>query len=78
MSNLYRTSDFVLGSVLLAEGFRLEKLDRSNPKRVEFCFLDSDELQDTVQMFWHDELKINPRQLSLSQRTLKNYLYDSK
>jgi len=77
MNNLYKTSDFLTASVLVCLKFPLDSLDRNNPRRVEFCFDDSEDLQIAVKKVFRGEIKVEPREFAMAQKTLKSFLYDS-
>ena len=54
MNNSYLTSDWYLCIFLIAKGFQLLDIDRSNRSRCQFIFDDSDKLQDEVKTFWRN------------------------
>ena len=74
----FETQDFSLATTLHALGFPLELLNRENPNRVGFCFKQTDELNNTVELFWKDEIVLNPKTFYLNQKILKNRLYNDK
>ncbi len=73
----YETTDFPLATTLHTLGFTLEQLSRENPKRVAFCFNQTDELKKTVELFWEDQIKVNPKTFCLNQKILKSRLYNN-
>jgi len=54
MNNSYHTSDWYLCVFLIAKGFPLLNIDRSNRSRCQFIFNDSLELQEEVKNFWRN------------------------
>lgn len=50
----YQTSDWYLCVFLIAKGFSLLDVDRSNRMRCQFLFEASDALHEEVQNFWHN------------------------
>jgi len=54
MMNRYLTSDWYLCVFLIAKGFPLINIDRSNRSRCQFIFEESVELQEAVQLFWRN------------------------
>ncbi len=75
MQNLYVTTDLNIAAYL-ALYCRLEKMDRTNPRKVQFCFEDSAELQAALEAYWSNEAKVSPMALLSSVRNLKHRLYD--
>lgn len=71
----FKTSDFPLASTLLALGFRLRTIDRSDSRRYQFCFEQSDEIQEANNDFWRGELRIEPKLLFLHQKSLKSRIH---
>jgi len=78
MQDLYSTSDLGCGSHLHCCGFTLEILDRSDPNRVEFCFKRDEGIDEAIQAYWSGTARVNPMALLMSQKILKQRLYDEK
>jgi len=76
MSNeYYQTSDFCLATTLTSLGFQTIGLDRSNPKRVNFSFSDSKQLQIAISQYWEKQIKVSPLDFYYAQKKLKSLLY---
>lgn len=54
MNNSYHTSDWYLCVFLIAKGYPLLDIDRSNRSRCQFIFDDCPELQEEVKDFWRN------------------------
>ncbi len=78
IDNEYSTSDLGCASYLHCCGFTLEALDRENPHRVQFCFRRDPGLDAACQAYFSGEAKVNPMALLMSQKMLKQRLYDEK
>jgi len=72
----FKTSDFPLATTLISLGFSVQALDKSNPKRVLFCFISSKEIDKTVEGYWSDNIAISPRKFYFAQKELKSRLYE--
>lgn len=72
--NYFQTSDFPLATTLVALGFKMEYIDKSS-ERAEFCFNRVDGLDEVVQWFWRDEVRIEPKLFCMNQKILKSRLY---
>lgn len=71
----YVTSDFYIAVSLSCLGFRIERLDRTNPNRVVFCFEGEDsEIEKAVTSFWDGSLRLSPSALFSQQKLLKSRL----
>lgn len=68
----FRTSDLPLASTLLALGFKLRTIDRSDSRRYQFCFEQSDEIEEVNCDYWRGDLRIEPKLLLLHQKSLKS------
>ncbi|TSC57253.1 MAG: Uncharacterized protein Greene041662_1012 [Candidatus Peregrinibacteria bacterium Greene0416_62] len=75
MQNLYATSDLAIGAYA-ALFFPVEAIDRSDPRRVQFCFLRSEELDRALEEYWNGVARVPPRAYFASVRDLKHRLYD--
>ena len=76
MQYVYATSDLGVASFLSTLGYRLEALNRLDPKRVEFCFLRDEQLDAAIEAYWKGTAKISPLALFTNQKILKHRLYD--
>jgi hypothetical protein len=73
---LFKTYDLGLATALVTAGFDLKKLDNfNNPKKFRFSFINDDRLQETIDQYWRDQLKANPRALFDNQKMIKNRIY---
>ena len=48
---IYRTSDFYVAAWLLSNGLQIQAVDRRNPRRCDFIFLDREDRPQLVQSF---------------------------
>lgn len=71
----FSTYDIFLSSTLVTLGFKIESLDKQNKQKVEFCFIREKELDETIQMYWARELRIEPQSFSANLKSLKNRIY---
>lgn len=74
--NYYTTSDFYCASALIAVGYSIVSLDKTNPKRVIFEFKNSSDLQKIVNLFWLRRLDLNVNAVFEAQRYLKSLIYN--
>ncbi len=75
MNNEYNLSDLGSAAYLLAIGQRLLRLDYSNPKRVQFIFEYTPEVEEKVRQYWDGTARVAPLSLQTSQKTLKARIY---
>ena len=78
MNNLHAISDLGCASYLHCNGYSIEALDRSDPHRVQFCFRRDSGLDESCQAYWSGTARVNPMALLISQKMLKQRLYDAK
>jgi hypothetical protein len=80
MSMEFKTDNFYLGVFLSSKGLTLTGIDRSNPRRCKFIFVDSPQREKLVEVFNFGkpgcrELKVDARNLITAIRQLKAQLY---
>ncbi|MDD5738506.1 MAG: DUF5659 domain-containing protein [Candidatus Pacebacteria bacterium] len=73
--NFYKTSDFAL-AVVLSLSFPIYEIDKENPRRAYFVFEQTKELDEMVDSYYRDDLKISPMAFFNQTRALKARLYD--
>jgi len=72
---IYRSADLALCAMIFLYK-PLAGIDKQNPRRAEFLFERSQELNDLVERFWRRELKVDPRAYFDALRSIKARLYD--
>ncbi len=75
---LHTTSDFHCVSVLVAMGYEIEHVDKTNPSRCIFSFKSTDDLEKTVNLFWLRKLHLNPHAIFEAQRHVKSLMYENE
>ena len=78
MKNNYETSDFYCASALIASGFSIQSIDKTNPKRSIFQFKNSEDLQKIVSLFWLRRLNVNVNSVFEAQRYLKSLIFNEE
>jgi hypothetical protein len=71
----FQTNDLPLASTLVCLGYCVSRIDNTDPRRVAFCFPKSEPLEIDVERFWNGEVRVEPKQYSNSQKTLKARIY---
>lgn len=74
-NNTYKTSDLALAATL-SLSFPIQLIDKSNPRRVDFIFDYTHELQELVELCLKREAKVEPFMLYHQLRYLKSRIYD--
>ncbi len=74
-TNYETTTDLGLAATLVASGFNIVSVDRTDPRRVVFAFQDTSELQEHITRFWSDDLLIPAGLLLDTVRKLKARIY---
>jgi hypothetical protein len=73
--NYFSTSDLAL-SATLSLYFPLESVDKTNPQKVEFFFIQSSELDQVLEDFWRGELLVEPQTYFNKIKALKARIYE--
>lgn len=71
------TSDLGLASALCCLSYEIAQIDRSNPRRAIFCFVKKEGIEEAIQAYWNETLRLSPLKLFTSQKLLKQRLYSS-
>jgi hypothetical protein len=73
----YPTSDLgLIASLSLT--YKIEKIDRTDPRKVLFYFIDSPELQKKVIAFTNKKLKVDAQSYYEQIRAIKIMIYERK
>lgn len=75
-NEFFRTEDFPLAISLACLGFSLEAIDKTAmPGRSAFVFCHSQFLDETVEKFWKETLRVEPKAFFSASRYLKQHLH---
>jgi len=75
--NNYSTSDAWLASVLMALGEKMVAVERNDSSRALFVFERSEAILRHIEGYKRGELRIEPQNLFVQNKLLKNRLYSS-
>lgn len=75
MNQYFSTYDLGLATVLVTLGYKLLKLDKTNPKKVRFVFKQEKNIDQTMLDYWEDKIKLPAQKLLNNQKMLKNRIY---
>lgn len=74
--NVYETSDLGLATTLSCLGYAIASLDRTNPRRVVFCFRgEKNEIETVIKNYWDGSLCLSPFAVLTHQKLLKQRIY---
>ncbi|PIS14559.1 hypothetical protein COT64_02010 [Candidatus Shapirobacteria bacterium CG09_land_8_20_14_0_10_39_12] len=73
----WATYDLGCSAALVTEGFELVSLERDNPKKVKFIFLQSKNLEKCVNDYFAGRLLVSARSLFDNTKMLKNRIYST-
>ena len=77
MNQHFSTYDLGLATVLITLGYKLLKLDKTNPKKVRFVFKEEKGINQAMLDYWNDEIKLPALTLFNNQKNLKNRIYSN-
>jgi hypothetical protein len=78
MNDEYAVSDLGVASYLLTGGKTLLRLDRANPRRIQFVFKRTQEIERDVEQYWNGAARVAPLALQLCQKALKARIYSNQ
>ena len=70
----YSSSDLALITTL-SLFYPIESVDKTNPRKAQFLFCRSADLDELVEQYWRGELKVEPQQFFNQLRIVKARLY---
>ena len=73
--DVFTTYDLGCASFLLCVGFKLESLDRDNPRKALFVFKREPHIEEYANKYFTDEVEVKARAMFDSIKALKNKLY---
>jgi hypothetical protein len=74
----FRTSEISLAATLVAFGYPLDFLERTDSSKVFFVFKRDSQLDEIIQRFWSRNLTVEPLTLFESQRYLKSRIFGER
>ncbi len=72
---VWTTYDLGVSTALSCAGFELLSLNRTNPRKVLFIFRKAENIDETANAYFADQLKLNARSFFDQLKALKNRLY---
>lgn len=72
--NFYKTSDLAL-AVAVSLSCPIEKIEKANYGKSYFCFRRDEKLEQLIQSYWRQELKVEPQNYFNQLKITKARLY---
>lgn len=72
--NTIKISDLCL-AVVVSLYFPIVRIDKSNPKRAEFVFNHTKDLEEFINAYWSGSTSIEPKAFFNQLKTIKSMLY---
>jgi len=72
---VWTTYDLGVSAALLCAGFELLSLNKNNPRKVLFIFRRKNNIDETANAYFADQLKLNVRSYFDQLKALKNRIY---
>ncbi len=72
----YSTSDLGCASALLAAGYAVKSIDKTNPKRAQFVFKPKTGIDKSANSYWENKLRIKAKAMFDSIKYLKSRIYN--
>ncbi len=73
--DIYQTSDLCLAATL-AISYPIEAVDKTNPRKVIFIFKRDSNLNNLLDEYWRQTLKVVPQDLFNQLKNLKTRIYE--
>lgn len=73
----FASSDLALVTTLSLY-FPIERIERQNPRKAQFIFIRTPQLDDLIEKFWQKKLLIEPARYFDNLKSIKNRLYSNE
>ncbi len=73
--NLFSTQELSLAAAIVAWGFPLDSIDKTNPLRVTFIFLRNSGVDQAIQAYWNNSGTVSPKIYFNALREVKSRIY---
>lgn len=74
-AQLWTTYDLGVSTALLCAGFEIVTIEKSDPRKALFVFKKESGIEETVNKYFSDQLKVKARSFFDHLKALKNKLY---
>lgn len=71
----FRHSNLHLICALVTLGFTIYSTDKSDPPKVVFSIERTEGLDEAVEAYWNDQLRLNPKEYATNLKHLKTRIY---
>ena len=71
------TTDLGLAAALVSEGFTISLLDRTHASKVGFIFKQEGNMEEMINDYWSDKLKVKAQSYFNSIKMLKSRVHDN-
>jgi len=75
LNDYYATSDLALAAAI-SLWFPIDSIDKTNPNKAEFVFIREEGLDQLIEGFWRNELKVSPLAYFNQLKSIKTRLHD--
>ncbi len=75
--NIFTTTDFNTIVVLSYFNYKIESIDKENPKRIKFYFKKNKNLETILNRFWKKELLVEPLVFFSLIKEIKSRIYEN-
>jgi len=74
----FESSDISLAAALITAGYPVSHLDKQEPSKVKFVFSRDDGMDDIIQLYWNNQLKLPLLTFFNNLKMLKNRIYSDE
>jgi len=74
----FKSSDLALCSALCCCGYQIEAVDKQNPFKAVFLIKRDEQLDDTIQLYFTHQLKVEPLSFFNFLKEIKTRIYNNQ
>ena len=78
VNKYFETSDLGLSAALITASYPVDHLDKHDSSKVKFIFSRDDGMDDVIQLYWANELKLSLLAYFNNLKMLKNRIYSDE
>lgn len=78
ITNYFESSDLGLAAALVSAGYSIDHLNRNDTSKVKFIFARDEGMDEIIQSYWNNELKLALLTYFNNLKMLKNRIYSER
>lgn len=78
INKFFENSDLGLSAALVTASYPIDHLDKSDPSKIKFVFVRDEGMDEVIQLYWANQLKLSLLAYFNNLKMLKNRIYSDE